>query len=263
MRLRFVGSFECFFWQCIASSVTIWPATSSSSSSFCTAGISLDFSSISICASTSAVSVAKALSICLALASLKASKLPLSALPSSAKTRVPAAASLLFRSAACSRKIFSTSAGSSPCRIKGTDDWDSQSARLGIRDRMIAGSCGSSGLASGLALARLGLAADAIDARVAGLLGYQRQAELLAHHAGEEAAHRVLLPAGRLHDGRDGRTLPALQHGDHRRLLRLRLPGFGEPARLAGPLAGGRGPARSRAGLALGPRPGLGGARLG
>src|SRR5712671_2787739 len=131
------------------------------------------------------------------------------------------------------------------------------------RDRMIAGSCGSSGLASGLALARLGLAADAIDARVAGLLGYQRQAELLAHHAGEEAAHRVLLPAGRLHDGRDGRTLPALQHGDHRRLLRLRLPGFGEPARLAGPLAGGRGPARSRAGLALGPRPGLGGARLG
>ncbi len=44
------------------------------------------------------------------------------------------------------------------------------------RDRMIAGSCGSSGLASGLALARLGLAADAIDARVAGLRGYQRHA---------------------------------------------------------------------------------------
>src|SRR5277367_1337598 len=66
----------------MASSVTIWPATSSSSSSFCTAGISLDFSSITICASTSAVSTAKALSTCLALASLKASKLPLSALPS-------------------------------------------------------------------------------------------------------------------------------------------------------------------------------------
>src|ERR1700674_325332 len=76
MRLRFGGRFECFFWQCIASSVTIWPATLSSSSSFCTAGISLDFSSISICASTNAVSAAKALSICLALASLNASKLP-------------------------------------------------------------------------------------------------------------------------------------------------------------------------------------------
>src|ERR1700675_3081255 len=76
MRLRFGGRFECFFWQCIASSVTIWPATLSSSSSFCTAGISLDFSSISICASTNAVSAAKALSICLALASWNASKLP-------------------------------------------------------------------------------------------------------------------------------------------------------------------------------------------
>src|SRR6266849_3807214 len=60
------------------------------------------------------------------------------------------------------------------------------------------------------------------------------------------------------------RTLPALQHGDHRRLLRFGTARLGGPARsLAGPLAGGRGPARSRAGLALGPRPGLGGARLG
>jgi hypothetical protein len=31
----------------------------------------------------------------------------------------------------------------------------------------------------------------------------------------------MLLPAGGLHDGRDGRTLPALQHGDYCRLLRL------------------------------------------
>src|SRR6266436_10047968 len=92
---------------------------------------------------------------------------------------------------------------------------------------MIAGSCESSGLASGLALARRGLAADAIDARVAGLLGYQREAEPLAHHAGEEAAHGVLLPAGRLHDGRDCRTLPALQHGDYRRLLRFGGAGLG------------------------------------
>ena len=53
------------------------------------------------------------------------------------------------------------------------------------------------------------------------------------------------------------RTLPALQHGDHRRLLRFGTARLGGPLwSLAGPLAGGRGPARSRAGLALGPRPG-------
>src|SRR6266436_4354189 len=44
-----------------------------------------------------------------------------------------------------------------------------------LRDRMIAGSCGSSGLATGLALAlgRGGLVGDAIDARAAGLVGHQ------------------------------------------------------------------------------------------
>ena len=42
------GGFESFFWQCMASQVTICPATSSSRNSFCTAGISLDFSSISM-----------------------------------------------------------------------------------------------------------------------------------------------------------------------------------------------------------------------
>src|SRR6202035_474492 len=47
VRLRRGGRFESFFWQCMASSVTIWPATSSSSNSFWAAGISLDFSSIS------------------------------------------------------------------------------------------------------------------------------------------------------------------------------------------------------------------------
>src|SRR6266436_1030446 len=114
MRLRFVGSFECFFWQCIASQVTIWPATSSSSNSFCTAGISLDFSSISICASTSAVSTANALSTCLALMSLKLSKLPLSALPSNATTRAPGPAAARFRLAACSRNTFSTSTAPQP-----------------------------------------------------------------------------------------------------------------------------------------------------
>ena len=54
---------EGFFWQCRASMVTIAPSASPSSvSNFCAAGISFDFSGISICASTSAVSVAKALS---------------------------------------------------------------------------------------------------------------------------------------------------------------------------------------------------------
>jgi hypothetical protein len=54
---------EGFFWQCRASMVTIAPSASpSSASNFCAAGISFDFSGISICASTSAVSVAKALS---------------------------------------------------------------------------------------------------------------------------------------------------------------------------------------------------------
>jgi hypothetical protein len=54
---------EGFFWQCRASMVTIAPSASpSSASNFCAAGISFDFSAISICASTKAVSVAKALS---------------------------------------------------------------------------------------------------------------------------------------------------------------------------------------------------------
>ncbi len=52
-----------FFWQCRASRVTMAPrATPSSASSVCAAGISLDFSAMSICASTKAVSVANALS---------------------------------------------------------------------------------------------------------------------------------------------------------------------------------------------------------
>ncbi len=42
------GGLESFFWQCMASQVTMRPATSSSANSFCTAGISLDFSSISM-----------------------------------------------------------------------------------------------------------------------------------------------------------------------------------------------------------------------
>ena len=44
----FRGDLEMFFWQCIASSVTIAPSwTPSSASNVCAAGISLDFSAIS------------------------------------------------------------------------------------------------------------------------------------------------------------------------------------------------------------------------
>src|SRR5271168_39184 len=117
MRVGDGGGFESFFWQCMASQVTIWPAKSSSSISFCTAGISLDLSSISMWARTSAVSTANAVSTCLALASLKLSKLPFSVLPSNAMTRVWAPAGARFKFAACSRKTFSTSAGLSPCKI--------------------------------------------------------------------------------------------------------------------------------------------------
>ena len=53
-----------------------------------------------------------------------------------------------------------------------------------------------------------------------GLLEYQGQAEPLAHHAGKEAAHRVLLPAGCLDDGRDGCTLLALEYLNHTGLFR-------------------------------------------
>ena len=54
---------KVFFWQCRASSVTmVSRARPSSANSACAAGISLDFSAMSIWASTSAVSVANALS---------------------------------------------------------------------------------------------------------------------------------------------------------------------------------------------------------
>jgi hypothetical protein len=60
---------------------------------------------------------------------------------------------------------------------------------------------------------------DAVDALFAGLLGDERQAELGAHHSGQEATDRVGLPAGCLHDGRDGRALFALERREHKSLL--------------------------------------------
>src|SRR5262249_10580937 len=58
-----------------------------------------------------------------------------------------------------------------------------------------------------------------IDAVTVGLLGEQRQAKLLAHHACKEAADRVLLPAGCLHDGSDRCPLGLSEQGEDRLLF--------------------------------------------
>src|SRR5262249_40442809 len=52
---------------------------------------------------------------------------------------------------------------------------------------------------------------DAVDPLAVDLLGLERETELLAHDAGEEATHGVLLPAGRLHDRRNCRSLGLVQ----------------------------------------------------
>jgi hypothetical protein len=48
----------------------------------------------------------------------------------------------------------------------------------------------------------------------------QIKAELFAHHASEEAAHRMLLPLGRAHDGRNRHPLRSTQHREHASLFR-------------------------------------------
>src|SRR5262249_58425425 len=63
---------------------------------------------------------------------------------------------------------------------------------------------------------------DAIDPLTVDLLRAQFKAELLAHHASEEAAHRVLLPMGRAHNGGNRRSLRPAQHGEHASLFRPR-----------------------------------------
>src|SRR4051812_36547010 len=101
------------------------------------------------------------------------------------------------------------------------------------RDRTNGEPCRSRRLATRLALAlRGGFAGDdAIDPLLAGLLGHERQAELVAHHTGKEAAHRVRLPAGNLHDRSNGCSLPALEHLDHAVLLQTSLAGLGRLSR--------------------------------
>jgi hypothetical protein len=71
------------------------------------------------------------------------------------------------------------------------------------------------------------------------LLGLKIEAELLAHHAREEATDRVLLPMGRANDGRNRRSLWSAQHRQHASLFRAR-PAFARRAsfgrRLARPM---------------------------
>src|SRR5262245_12011445 len=47
----------------------------------------------------------------------------------------------------------------------------------------------------------------------------QRQAELLAHDAGEETTHRMLLPSSRLHDRSDRRSTGPLEQPENRLLF--------------------------------------------
>src|SRR5215213_1569777 len=109
------GDVEGFVWQCRASSVTSRPAKPSSASSAWAAGISLDFSSTSLC--TSAVSVANTPSRCAAARSRNASKLPRRVLPSIARLPPPGLAWAACNSLAWRRKAASTASLSKPCRM--------------------------------------------------------------------------------------------------------------------------------------------------
>jgi hypothetical protein len=63
-------------------------------------------------------------------------------------------------------------------------------------------------------------ATDAIDPVPVDFLRAQIKAKLFAHHACEEAAHRVLLPMGHAHDGGNRRPLRSAEHGEHASLFR-------------------------------------------
>src|SRR5204863_9320993 len=54
------------------------------------------------------------------------------------------------------------------------------------------------------------------------LLGYELEPELLAHHTRKEAPHRMLLPAGGLHDDSNRGPARSAQQSKHPRLLGLR-----------------------------------------
>src|SRR5450432_511624 len=112
--LRLGGGLEGFFWQCRASRVMMLCATWSSPSNRCAAGISLDFSSISMCAKTRPASVSNACSNWAALRSVKLSKLRLSVFPSSDMVRRNGSVASFRRPAAWRRNACSTSCGLRP-----------------------------------------------------------------------------------------------------------------------------------------------------
>lgn len=119
------GGFECALWQCKASSVTSCPVRPSSASSAWAAGISLDFSSMSRCASTSAVSVANTPSSWAAARSRNPSKLPRRVLPSIARLPLPGLAQ-----AACSR-LAATEGGLHRAAFQALQDVADRSVRRG------------------------------------------------------------------------------------------------------------------------------------
>src|SRR5260370_18836604 len=63
---------------------------------------------------------------------------------------------------------------------------------------------------------------DPIHALAVRLLRLQPEPELLAHHGGKKPPHRMRLPAGGMHDRRDGGAARPAQQSQHPRLLRLR-----------------------------------------
>src|SRR6266478_2242376 len=67
---------------------------------------------------------------------------------------------------------------------------------------------------------------DPVDALVAGLVRDEILLELLLDHAGKEATHRMLLPAGCLHESGDGRALRLPKHSEDSFLLRRRAGQF-------------------------------------
>src|SRR6202162_3196168 len=122
--------------------------------------------------------------------------------------------------------------------VKAGGGDDRKVVRHRVRSSSIGEPCASRRFATGFALAlRRGiLGHNAVHPVATILLGHERQAELVAHHRGKEAADRVGLPSCRLHDGGYGCALAAVEHLDHPGLLRI-------PPAGRGPLVDGRIPA--------------------
>jgi hypothetical protein len=127
-------------------------------------------------------------------------------------------------------KVFEVDDHIPVVRHGGSPEWPDGIAAIapvcaGRRDRLAIGRSAahseSRRLAARLAFPRGSFDQDAVNTLGASLVGHERLAEPLAHHAGKKAAYRVLLPASCLHDGRDGRALLAVEHFDHAGLLRI------------------------------------------